>query len=183
MLNIPEKNIVSRIIIGDFRIFEYVFRKHYEMLCRYAIRIINDGTEAEEIVQDLFYSLWEKRQSLKIDISLKSYLFAAVHNRCMKYIRHRNVEEKYRSEHPANTVEAESPETYAYSEELNEILERTLKSLPQKCSTIFRMNRFEGLKYSEIAAKLSVSVKTVEANMGRALKILRKNLKDYTEVA
>jgi len=175
---------MAKISEGDLKTFESVFRKYYEMLCRYAVKITGDSDEAEEIVQDLFYLLWEKRQTLNIDVSLKSYLFAAVHNRCLKYIRHRNVEEKYR-----NGIAGEgsgmgmSPEDFANSEQLYELLEKTLISLPAKCSAIFRMNRFDGLRYSEIADKLSVSIKTVEANMGKALKILRKNLKDFTEVA
>jgi RNA polymerase sigma-70 factor, ECF subfamily len=180
---IPDKNIIAKISAGDLGTFESVFRDYYENLCRYALRILNDSAEAEEVVQDLFYSIWEKRQNISINISLNSYLYKAVHNRCIKYLRHRNVEEKYRTGYHEALKSPETPEENTRSEELYRIFEKTLDSLPLKCSAIFRMNRFEGLKYKEIADRLSVSVKTVEANMGRALKMLRKNLKDFTEVA
>ena len=143
----------------------------------------NDASEAEEIVQDLFYALWEKRQTVRIDVSLKSYLYTAVHNRCLKYIRRRNVEKKYRSSKLGMAGQQETSESQSHPDELCEIFEKTMDALPPRCSAIFRMNRFEGLKYAEIAERLSLSVKTIESNMGKALKMLRRNLRDYTETA
>jgi RNA polymerase sigma-70 factor (ECF subfamily) len=154
------------------------------MLCTYALRFVKDTDTAEEIVQDLFYKLWEKRAELQINTSVKSYLFSAVHNRCLKYIEHRNVEARYRNYYLLHESEIDSePGDSAGYRELQGIIEHTLDSLPDRCGRIFRLNRFEGLKYHEIALKLSISVKTVEANMGKALKVLRKNLRNYVEVA
>ena len=183
MLKSDDKNIIFRINQGDLVAFEHIFRKHYENLCRYAMKILNNADEAEEVVQDLFLVLWQKRETIKIDVSLKAYLYIAVHNRCLKLLRRKNIEEKFRNSQSKTVVYSESPEETANTGEMFEIFERTMDSLPARCSAIFRMSRFEGLKYAEIARKLSVSVKTVEANMGKALKMLRKNLKDYTEVA
>lgn len=178
-----EKNILRRIGKGDLKAFEMLFREYYEPLCRHALKFLQDPDEAEEIVQDLFYGLWEKRFQLRIETSANSYLYAAVHNKCMKVLRHKTVESKFRAHYLANGSETDtSSEITGVSEEVERIMERTLKSLPDRCSKIFRLNRFEGMKYQEIAEKLSISVKTVEANMGKALKLLRKNLKDYTEV-
>jgi RNA polymerase sigma-70 factor (ECF subfamily) len=168
----------------DLKSFEAMFRQYYQMLCSYAVRFVNDSDLAEEIVQDLFYTLWKKREELQINTSIKSYLFTAVHNRCLKHIQHTNVEAKYRNYYLLNKSEIDSEPQHAVNvSELQMIINQTLDSLPEKCGRIFRLNRFEGLKYHEIAQKLSISIKTVEANMGKALRLLRKNLKDYVEIA
>jgi RNA polymerase sigma-70 factor (ECF subfamily) len=154
------------------------------MLCAYAYGFVNDTDNAEEIVQDLFYKLWEKRFEIRINSSVKSYLYSAVHNRCLKFIEHRNVETKYRNYYLMNESEIDSePHNSSNVHELQGIIDHTLDTLPERCGRIFRLNRFEGLKYQEIAELLSISIKTVEANMGKALKVLRKNLKEYIEIA
>lgn len=168
----------------NLKSFEALFRLYYQMLCSYALRFVKDPDTAEEIVQDLFYKLWEKRAELQINTSVKSYLYSAVHNRCLKFIEHRNVETKYRNYYLLHESEIDNePSDSASISEIQGVIEKTLNALPERCSRIFRLNRFEGLKYHEIALKLSISVKTVEANMGKALKLLRKNLKNYVEVA
>jgi RNA polymerase sigma-70 factor (ECF subfamily) len=173
--NMPFQNLQS---------FEVLFRQYYQMLCAYAYRFVNDGDTAEEIIQDLFYKLWEKREELQINTSIKSYLFSAVHNRCLKYIEHRNVETRYKNYFLMHESEIDSePQNASNVNEMQRIIDHTLDTLPERCSSIFKLNRFEGLKYHEIAQKLSISVKTVEANMGKALKMLRKNLKNYVEIA
>jgi len=184
MIGTTETITMKQITLGDLKAFEGLFRQHYQMLCGYALKFVHDSDTAEEIVQDLFYKLWEKRMELQINTSVKSYLFSAVHNRCLKYIEHKSVEMKYRSYYLQHESEIDSePNNAAGVRELQEIINHTLDSLPERCGNIFRLNRFEGLKYHEIAEKLSISVKTVEANMGKALKMLRKNLKEYVEVA
>ncbi len=170
--------------IADLSSFETLFRQYYQMLCTYAYRFVNDTDTAEEIVQELFYKIWEKRAELQINISIKSYLFSAVHNRCLKFIEHKNVEARYKNYYLQHESEIDTENhTHSNVRELQVIIDQTLDSLPERCSRIFRLNRFEGLKYHEIAMKLSISIKTVEANMGKALKMLRKNLKDYVEIA
>ena len=155
----------------DLQSFEAMFRQYYQMLMLLCYRFVNDTDTAEEIVQELFYKLWEKRSELRINSSLKSYLYSAVHNRCLKFIEHRNVESKYRNYYLLHESEIDNePQHSSNIRELQGIIEHTLDSLPERCSRIFRLNRFEGLKYHEIAEKLSISIKTVEANMGKALK-------------
>jgi RNA polymerase sigma-70 factor (ECF subfamily) len=181
----PVKTENTRLLSFDnLKSFEALFRQYYQMLCSYALRFVKDPDTAEEIVQDLFYKLWEKRAELQINTSVKSYLYSAVHNRCLKFIEHRNVETKYRNYYLLHESEIDNePGDSASISELQGVIENTLNALPERCSRIFRLNRFEGLKYHEIALKLSISVKTVEANMGKALKLLRKRLKNYVEVA
>jgi RNA polymerase sigma-70 factor (ECF subfamily) len=179
-----DTDTMNQLSFSDLRSFEELFRQYYQMLCSYAFRFVNDYDTAEEIVQDLFYKLWEKRDELQINLSVKSYLYSAVHHRCLKYIEHRNVETKYRNYYLLHESEIDNePQNATGIHELQGIIDQTLDSLPERCSRIFRLSRFEGLKYQEIALKLSVSIKTVEANMGKALKLLRKNLKDYVEIA
>jgi RNA polymerase sigma-70 factor (ECF subfamily) len=171
-------------LFGNLKEFEVLFRQYYQILCTFALKYVNDEDTAEEIVQDLFYKLWEKRMELQVNTSIKAYLFAAVHNRCLKFIKHRDVEIKYKNYYLQHKLEIDSePDDFASINDVQSIINQTLHSLPDRCSRIFILNRFEGLKYHEIAKKLSISVKTVEANMGKALKLLRKNLKDYVEIA
>jgi RNA polymerase sigma-70 factor (ECF subfamily) len=175
-------HIMEGIKAGNLRVFEDFFRTFYQPLCYYALKYVSSADTAEEIVQDLFYTLWEKREELSITTSLKAYLYTATHNRCLKYLDHRKIEQKFEKYYREQTAEhVESPSDLTGMNEIQRIINKTLDSLPEKCSRIFRLNRFEGLRYSDIAKKLSISIKTVEANMGKALKLLRENLKEYVE--
>jgi RNA polymerase sigma-70 factor, ECF subfamily len=169
--------IIRRIRQGDVGQFESLFRSSYVSLVRYARTLIRDHDTAEEIVQDLFFRLWRDKENLKIESSLNGYLYRAVHNRCLHYIDHERVVEKYAREMSIATQEtAQNPADIMNYSDLQAKIAGILERLPERCGKIFCMSRFEGLKYSEIAEKLSVSVKTVEANMGRALKEFRKAL-------
>jgi RNA polymerase sigma-70 factor (ECF subfamily) len=174
---IRDNEIIGRIRQGDIGQFEILFRSSYVSLVKYARTLIKDQDTAEEMVQDLFFRLWQDKEKIKIESSLNGYLFRAVHNRCLHYIEHLKVVERYAKEMATETNESsESPADVLQYRELQAKIARILELLPERCGKIFMMNRFEGLKYSEIAEKLSVSVKTVESNMGRALKEFRKAL-------
>ena len=172
-----DSEIIRRIGKGDVGQFESLFRSSYVSLVKYAKTIVKDHDTAEEIVQDLFFRLWKDRGKLLIKSSLNGYLFRAVHNRCLHHISHNKVVEKYA--HEVVMLSSGTGDDTADLVNYNDLqakIARILERLPERCGRIFCMNRFEGLKYSEIAEKLSVSVKTVEANMGRALKEFRKAL-------
>jgi RNA polymerase sigma-70 factor (ECF subfamily) len=167
---------------GDIKEFEKLFRKLYSPLCHYAFRFLKDMDSAEDVVQDLFYNYWKNKEKLEIKTSLKSYLYQAVKNKSLKIIDHHLVKERYSKEMLSNGNISETHSTNNIeADELNQIIESTIDKLPKKCKEIFILSRFEGLKYQEIAKKLSISVKTVEANMGKALKIFRTNLKQYQQ--
>jgi len=168
--------IIRRIRQGDIEEFEKLFRSSYISLVKYAITLVKDRDSAEEIVQDLFVRLWQERKKLAVKSSLTGYLFRAVHNRCMHHIEHLQVIKK----HAGMASNADAGFAPAADEEINyrelqEKIASVLERLPERCSRIFCMNRFEGLRYQEIADKLSISVKTVEACMSRALKEFRKS--------
>jgi RNA polymerase sigma-70 factor (family 1) len=176
---IRDNDIIGRIRKGDIGQFESLFRSSYVSLVKYSKRLIKDQDTAEEIVQDLFFKLWQDRDKIKIESSLNGYLFRAVHNRCLHHFEHLKVVERHAQE--MTTEKYESPEDPVEKLQYKELQARIaliLERLPERCGQIFMMNRFEGLKYSEIAKKLSVSIKTVESNMGKALKEFRKALSE-----
>ena len=176
---IRDNEIIRRIRQSDEGQFESLFRSSYVSLVRYAQTIIRDHDTAEEIVQDLFVKLWQDRQKLKIESSLNGYLFRSVHNRCLHWLDHSRVVDRHAREMANMEIQsAQNPVEIIQYNELQHKIAGIIDRLPEKCGKIFCMNRFEGLKYTEIAEKLSVSVKTVEANMGRALKEFRNALRE-----
>ncbi len=177
---ISDTEIIRRIRQGDTGQFESLFRSSYVSMVRYAKRLVKDQDTAEEIVQDLFFRLWQDKEKIQIESSLNGYLFRAVHNRCLHWIDHvRVVERHIKDSSSGQEASMESPIDAIYFKELQSKIVRIIEKLPDRCGRIFCMNRFEGLKYSEIAEKLSVSVKTVEADMGKALREFRKVLKEH----
>jgi RNA polymerase sigma-70 factor, ECF subfamily len=168
----------------DIKSFEKLFREYYQALCNYAHKYIDEIEDCEEIVQDLFFKIWESRNSLQINYSLKAYLYKSVHNNCLLYLQHKQVERKYEEAMkmtPDFDVYDEDAASLVKSAEIQNIITETLRYLPEQCSRIFCMNRYDGLKYQEIADKLSISIKTVEANITRALKAFKKSLAEYSE--
>ncbi|MVM37325.1 RNA polymerase sigma-70 factor [Spirosoma sp. HMF3257] len=178
-----EQDILSAIRDGNERAFESVFRQYYAPLCRYARQFLPDSDEAEEEVQAMFLVVWEKRDELYISVSLKSYLYRAVHNRCLNRIKHASVRDEHR-EHTRYLGEAsvESPMQMLLGDELSVLVQRAIQKLPEQCRLAFTLSRFEELKYSEIADQLGISIKTVENQIGKALRILRAELSEYLPI-
>jgi RNA polymerase sigma-70 factor (family 1) len=168
---------------GDERAFERVFRTYYTPLCHYAATFLKDPDDAEEMVQNFFVTLWERKAFIEINVSLKSYLYRSVHNHCLNRLKHLKIQDTYR-QHNATVIE-QSPTSATdrlYAIELQRQLDRAIERLPEQCRAIFKMSRFDELKYSEIAEQLGLSVKTVENQIGKALKILRSQLADYLPI-
>lgn len=176
--------LISKIKDGDIKAYEGLFRLYYEPLCRYAVSYVRQMEIAEEIVQDLFYIFWKERDKLPVFKSLKAYLYGAVRNKSLQYIEHLLICEKYKEEKLNENTEEDSP-TPLDSLEYKELQERITKSinqLPDRRRQIFCMHRFEGKKYSEISAELSLSVKTIESEITKALQTLRKEIEYYIHV-
>ena len=182
-MNLKDKKILKRIKTGDIKQFELLFKEYYEMLCQFAIKYVKNIEESEGVVQDTFYNIWKNREKLNITTSFKSYLFSAVRNNCLQVLRTRSLNIKYENYYKSHYVnESINPSDELSAKELSKVINDALNSLPERCRQIFKMSRYEGLKYHEIAEKLSISIKTVEANMGKALKHFRSHLKNYAEV-
>lgn len=179
-LQLTDSDILLAIQQGNERIFEVIFRKHYQPLCNYACGILKDMDDSEEIVQQIFTKLWEQRSEIEITVSLKSYLYRAVHNTCLNRIKHLKIQETYR-QHVGEFLETnhDSVTDILDGKELEQRIANAIEKLPDQCKLIFRMSRFEELKYQEIANQLGLSVKTIENQIGKALKILRLELSDY----
>ncbi len=156
-----------------------MFRFYYEPLFGYALSIIKVEVEAEEIVQELFLKIWRDRRKVNIKHSLAAYLYKSVYNQCLNRLHKEKLLQEYRKyalKQPA--TEASADEMLKY-EELNRKFFELMDALPERRQLIFKLNRFQGLKYLEIADKLSISIKTVEANMSKALQYFRRNLQEY----
>lgn len=163
-------------------LFEKLFKEHFVHLCNFAQNYVSDLDDAKEIVQDVFINLWTKRETITSDKSVKSYLFTSVKNRCFNFIRDNKKFRSYVLD--IDIADYEVPfENDPFSEsELQTKINKTINKLPEKCRQVFKLSRVEELKYKEIADKLNISVKTVEAQMSKALKVLREELKEYIAV-
>ncbi len=153
---------------------------HFRGLHAYAFTILKDETMAEEIVQNVFFKVWDKRQLLEIESSPKAYLYKAVYHDCLNYLKHKKV----KAAHAMHVVrhgetKADGASAKLLTGELKDRIHAALNELPEQCRTIFQMSRFEGLKYQEIADEMGLSVKTIENQMGKALKLMRAKLVDF----
>ncbi|MCF8368556.1 MAG: RNA polymerase sigma-70 factor [Bacteroidales bacterium] len=158
--------------------FEQVFKAYFKPLCFFAYGYLNDRDSAQEIVQDVFINLWGKRETMDPQKAIKSYLYTSVKNRCLNYIRDHK---KFRSQYLDIELELEIPfeDVDMFSEsETRKKINNALDKLPEKCRQVFELSRFEEMKYKEIAINMGISIKTVEVQMSKALKILREELKD-----
>lgn len=168
----------SFININNEKTFEGIFKAHYESLVFFALKYVNDEAVAEELVQEMFSNLWIKSETLFIKTSLKSYLYGAVRNACLNYLKHEKIKQAhaaYEMQHQSSVVN----DDFLEFDELQDKINAAFDKMPEKCRQMFEMNRYEGKRYQEIADELDVSIKTVENQMGKALKILRNELKDY----
>lgn len=172
--------MTDTLTIYDNSTFEHLFKAHYKELHAYAGVMLRDMDMAEEIVQGMFLRFWEKRELLNVQTSIKAYLYKCVYNDSMNYLKHQKVKTKYH-DFAAYTMnnEYEPASSRVELSELEIKLQEALNELPEACRTIFQMSRFEELKYREIAEQLDLSIKTVENQMGKALKILRLKLVDF----
>ena len=175
----------ERNISGDLDkpAFEELFRSFFPGLVLFAQKYLPDQDTAKEIVHNVFLNLWEKRENVDTSSSLKSYLFTSVYNRCLNHIRDQKKFDKDETHFQRlDSTDFANATDRLEEQELEERIYDALQALPEKCREVFTLNRFEGLKYAEIAEKLGISVKTVEAQMSKALRILREKLIDYLTV-
>ena len=166
---------------GDEKVFESVFREFYAPLCLQARRYLVDSDVAEEVVQDMFFKMWERRDTLVINTSLGAYLSRSITNHALNYLKYQGHARKYQEFIGFKTYDnkAISPHDALVNLDLEKQLLSLIKSMPERRRMIFEMSRLEGLRYSDIAEKLGISVKTVEVQMSKALEFMRERLKDY----
>ena len=172
--------LLDEIKQGDEKAFEKLYNTYWQSLLNAAIHRLGSQEIACEIIQDVFASLWQRRQELRITTSFSAYLHTALKYKVLDYIRSQRVRDRYVSEIkrvavPFHNVTAE---TIAYRE-TNNVLHKKISQLPEKCRLIFNLSRFEHLSTREIADRLQISPKTVENQIGKALRLLRLSMKEF----
>ncbi|MEP2509543.1 MAG: RNA polymerase sigma-70 factor [Reichenbachiella sp.] len=165
------KNIIDLSSEGDF---EEVFKTYYQQLAAFAFQYVGSYEIAEELVQDVFTNVWIKSDQIEIRTAIKSYLYGAVRNASLNFLKHKKIERRYEKQEQNKVDSFET--NFLELDELQIEINNALNQLPEKCRQIFEMSRFEEKKYKEIADELSLSIKTVENQMGRALKVMRTAL-------
>jgi len=179
-MNLADYQIRKKIQGGDIREFERLFLEYFKPLCRHAYLLLGDMDQAEDIVQEFFYNFWKNREEIIINSSLNAYLFQSIRNNAIRCLEQQALKREYTEQLNTGTLAGTGGVNQELGlKELNGVIESTLKKLPERCSMIFRLNRFEGKKYREIAEMLAISVKTVEADMGKALQQFRESLREY----
>jgi RNA polymerase sigma-70 factor, ECF subfamily len=171
-----DRQLLDGLRRGDQAAFDTIFRAHYAQLVGFAQSMLRERALAEEIIQDVMLELWRRRESLELQESIRTYLFQAARNRSLNHIRHARVEERaepYVRDDEAVEARADAD---AIEGEIEDAVRAAVASLPARCREVFELSRGQGLKYSEIATTMGISVKTVETQMGKALQILRGRL-------
>ena len=180
---IDEKFLVSKLRKGDEDAFNCIFYAYYKGLVLYAKEFTEDMDTAEEIVQGFFVKFWTEREQIHITSSVKAYLVKSVRNKCLDFLKHRKIMDKHNKEIQKELPnKVEEGEEVIMTYELKEKIENSINALPENCREIFKKSRYEGKKYREIAGELGISIKTVEAQIGKALKKLREDLKDFLTI-
>ena len=171
-----DRELLARVRSGDEGAYDSVFRTWYPVLVRVAGALLRDADAAEEIAQEVMHELWRRRHLMEADVSLRAYLLRSIRNRSLNHLRHLRVRretEPQVAESYSAPIVADQP---IVARELQEAVEKALAELPPRCREVFDLSRVHGLKYAEIAEALEISPKTVEAQMGKALRHLRERL-------
>jgi len=182
-LEIHAVNEIELLRRGDEHTFERIFKSYFKSLHSFAWSFLKDETMAEEVVQNVFCRIWEKKELLNTSGSLKAYLYRAVHNESLNYLKHQKVKAAYRDQYLDSFEEAQGHTAEkVIGKELERKIAAAINELPQQCRIVFQMSRFEHRKYHEIADQLGISIKTVENHMGKALKLMRLKLVEFLPV-
>lgn len=177
----PDEKILELLANGDQQAMEMIFRKYFGYLSLSIHRVLADENAAQDLVQDVFYDLWKKREALNISVSLKAYLRRAGINKAINYLRDRKI--KWDDEARLSEQKSDQPSIIERLEgsELQQHIELCIDGLPERCRLVFTLSRFEEMSYQEIAGHLGISVKTVENQMTKALKILRETIGPFIQ--
>ena len=161
-------------------IYKQCFFEYFESLFQYAFTIVKNNAEAKDIVQTAFIKLWEKRTDVNLNTSARSYLYTSVYRLCINNVRDRKIHQGHRERVASiNNTNNINP---AEEKETRIRIQQAINSLPGRCKEVFCKSRFEGKKYAEIATDMNISIKTVEVQMGKALKYLREELADLAMI-
>ncbi|MFL5616434.1 MAG: RNA polymerase sigma-70 factor [Gemmatimonadaceae bacterium] len=176
---IDDRELLARLRAGETNAFDAIFRANYAILVRVAESMLRDRATAEEIAQDVMLELWRRRDSLEVTESVRGYLLQATRNRSLNALRHRAIERRSEPQLADGVARLPATDAKVREREIAVAIQEAVSGLPDRCRQVFELSRVEGLKYSEIASRLGISVKTVEVQMGKALRVLRERLKPW----
>jgi RNA polymerase sigma-70 factor (ECF subfamily) len=178
-----DSDLIERIRAGDEDAFEQLFRRYYRELCLYAARIDGSLGTGEEIVQEVFFRIWTHRDRLIVTSSLAGYLYTAVRNYALNQRARAQTESRYRAaqllEALATPTESPQADEALRTAEMASAIDRAIAQLPPRCRQAFVLRRQHHLSYAEIARIMQIAPKTVEIQIGNALKVLRRELEDW----
>jgi RNA polymerase sigma-70 factor (ECF subfamily) len=173
-----DKYLVEMLKLGDNRAFSVLYDKYWDVLYKITIRKTSSREAAEELIQDLFMSLWVRRHSLQIEKSFQVYIFSAIKYLIINHKKSEVIKRKHRENIP-NVISMSVVEEEVSYKELNQAFEREVKKMPSKYQNVFLMRKSEGLSFKEISQKLEIPLSTVEKHMSKAKNMLRNNLREY----
>jgi RNA polymerase sigma-70 factor (ECF subfamily) len=168
------------LLFKDKASFQEFFNEHYNALCNYIYNYLKDPVSAEDIVQETFITLWQKKEELTITDSLVAFVYKSCKNKALEYVRSQNTYNKHLHEAALARLQVTDPHEMSSQYKRLQELHRSVRHLPPKCRKVFEMHKFNGLSYAEIAEKESISVNTVENHMVKALKLIRESMSNKT---
>ncbi len=174
-----ERHLFARLGAGDEGAFDVLFRAWYAPLVRVAEGVVRERAIAEEVVQDVLLEVWRRREQLGDEESPRAYLIRATRNRALNHIRHLRVQDRSTPYVATRTEVAAEGSARVVESELDDAIRDAVAELPPRCREVFELSRVHNLSYAEIATSLSISVKTVEAQMGKALRLMRERLSPW----
>ena len=173
-----EKRLLERALRGDTEAFEKIYRSYVKELCSFAAYYVKSFDAAQDIVQNLFLLLWERKETIRIDGFLKTYLFTSVRNLSLNFLKHQTADRISSNTYSMMfSIPSATPHEIAEHQELDVLITQALEKIPERCRIVFILSRYFNMKYIEIAEILGISVKTVDAHMVKAVKSLRSNLR------
>ena len=186
--HVEEQALIYQLKTGNDAAYRYLFDTYYVSLCQVAYGFLKDKFLAESIVSDAFFYLWEQRESIEIQVSVRAYLVRMVRNRCLNFLKQEYVLREHVSDLTddmldlkKNMLDSYSPMGVLLQKELESEVRHAIENLPKETQRVFKLNRFHELKYAEIAVKLNISINTVKYHMKKALFELYEKLASYLQ--
>jgi RNA polymerase sigma-70 factor (ECF subfamily) len=174
-----DRALLDRLRSGEQNAFDAIFRAHYSHLVTFAQGLLRDRAPAEDAAQEVMLELWRRRAELVIHESLRAYLLRATRNRALNQLRHAKVERNAEPQLVGEESISAAGDGRLVAAELRHALTAAVAELPPACREVFELSRAHGLRYAEIASTLGISIKTVESQMGKALRHLRSRLAEW----